>query len=69
MKIEYNYLGDKFNNRYPYMYRIDTGSWQLHERERVLDWMGDLELPCIEVGWSIYVKDHETVVLFILRWQ
>jgi hypothetical protein len=69
MKIEFNYLSDKFNNKYPFLYRIDMQPWQLHERERVLDWLTDIQLPCHIAGDGLYVEDHNAVTMIMLRWS
>ena len=69
MGINYNYLGEQFNNKYPYKYRIDLTGWQLSKVEQVIDWVEETSLPCIFAGNGLYVKDEQTVNFFILKWM
>ncbi len=73
-----NYLGEKFNSKYPYEYRIELAdnafdSLIISNRQKTVDvkfvdWLKENEIQCTIAGSGLYLKNDGDVALFLLRW-
>lgn len=71
MKFRMAHLGYRQTPDYPYDYRIELTEYETEERERLSQWLQDLEIPHTAAGWNtgsvLYMKKNDAI-MFALRW-
>lgn len=65
-------MGYEKSRRYPYTHRIELLDYSLSERERLSDWIRDMNISCVVAGWntgSVIYMTREDACTFILAWS